>query len=215
MQSRLAKYGSSDEERLAEALSAYPPDEAVSWRPGPSGKKVAYYSGTTSTRMANEVFGPLGWTSEVISSTTNCEAKAGRVFAQSGAKVRVTCLTPNKHGGFAFHEDIGNATSEMKAYGEEAVSTAKIKMQDLAQKKAVTDARKKALRQFGLFLGLCLVDADFVQGIQQRRTRSAVFKRDVPTVSARSPVGSEMPGVSPGVEDEDIELLVADDSEDF
>jgi DNA repair and recombination protein RAD52 len=79
--------------------------EYISQRPGSAGLKLTYAEGWRLINLANDVFGYNGWSSSVLSITTdyvdfNQESK--RYSVGVSALVRVT-LTD----GGTFHEDIG------------------------------------------------------------------------------------------------------------
>ena len=49
-------------------LMLYPPLEALESRKGPSNVNLYYLSNSAAIRLANEVFGPDGWSSSIIAS---------------------------------------------------------------------------------------------------------------------------------------------------
>ncbi|KAH9936020.1 Rad52 22 double-strand break repair protein [Amylocystis lapponica] len=143
--------------------------EFISQRPGPGGgPKLTYAEGWRIINLANEVFGFNGWSSTVVSLTTdfidqNEESK--RFTVGVTAIIRITL----RDG--AFHEDIG--------YGMLENAKSKGAALDKCKKEAVTDGVKRALRNFGNLLGNCLYDKSYTQ---------EVVKIKVPPVSAFSRV---------------------------
>lgn len=90
--------------------------EYVSQRPGPGGgPKLTYVEGWKVINLANDVFGFNGWSSSVVSLTTDyidLNEQSGRYNVGVTAIVRVTL----RDG--AFHEDIGyGACENMKGKG--------------------------------------------------------------------------------------------------
>ncbi|KAH9931027.1 recombination protein Rad52 [Amylocystis lapponica] len=138
--------------------------EFISQRPGPGGgPKLTYAEGWKIINLANEVFGFNGWSSSVVSLTTdfidqNEESK--RFTVGVTAIIRITL----RDG--VFHEDIG--------YGMLENSKSKGAALDKCKKEAVTDGVKRALRNFGNLLGNCLYDKSYTQ---------EVIKIKVPPVS--------------------------------
>ncbi|EMD35475.1 hypothetical protein CERSUDRAFT_53707, partial [Gelatoporia subvermispora B] len=129
--------------------------EYISTRPGPGGgPKLTYAEGWKIINLANEVFGFNGWSSSVVNLTTdyvdfNEESKRYNVGVT--AVVRVTL----RDG--VYHEDVG--------YGNLENSKTKGPALDKCKKEAVTDAVKRALRNFGNLLGNCLYDKQYAQEV--------------------------------------------------
>ncbi|KAI0036102.1 DNA repair protein Rad52/59/22, partial [Vararia minispora EC-137] len=135
--------------------------EYVSQRPSPGGgPKLTYVEGWRIIMLANEVFGFDGWNSSIIHLETDYvdiidETK--RVSCGISATVRVTLRDGT------FHEDVGYGTAEnLKSKGAAL---------DKAKKEAVTDGVKRALRNFGNLLGLCLYEKQFTQEIVKVRAQ--------------------------------------------
>ncbi|KII87877.1 hypothetical protein PLICRDRAFT_111926 [Plicaturopsis crispa FD-325 SS-3] len=129
--------------------------EYISTRAGPGGAgKLTYAEGWKIINLANEVFGFNGWSSTVVSLTTDFldfNEESRRYCTGVTAIVRVTL----RDG--VFHEDIGYGSAEnMKAKGA---------LLEKAKKEAVTDGMKRALRNFGNLLGNCLYDKSYTQEI--------------------------------------------------
>ncbi|KAA1472449.1 hypothetical protein DENSPDRAFT_778506 [Dentipellis sp. KUC8613] len=130
--------------------------EYVSQRPAPGGgPKLTYVEGWKIIGLANEVFGYNGWSSSIVSITTDfidCDPETRRHCVGVTAVVKITL----KDGG-AFHDDVGYGTADnVKSKGAAL---------DKAKKEAVTDGVKRALRNFGNLLGLCLYEKAFAQEI--------------------------------------------------
>ncbi|KAG2363486.1 DNA repair protein Rad52/59/22 [Suillus spraguei] len=129
--------------------------EYISQRPGPGGgPKLTYAEGWKIINIANEVFGFNGWSSQIINMTTdyvdyNEESKR--------CNVGVSCIVRVTLSYGVFHEDVGYGTAENAKGRAQAI--------DKSKKEAVTDAVKRALRNFGSLLGNCLYDKSYTQEI--------------------------------------------------
>ncbi|KAF8439049.1 DNA repair protein Rad52/59/22 [Boletus edulis BED1] len=129
--------------------------EYISQRPGPGGgPKLTYAEGWKIINLANEVFGFNGWSSSVVSVTTdfvdhNEESKKFNVGVT--AIVRVTLRDGT------YHEDLG--------YGMLENGKSKGAALDKCKKEAITDALKRTLRNFGNLLGNCLYDKSYAQEV--------------------------------------------------
>jgi len=128
--------------------------EYVSTRSGPGGGKLHYLAGEKVIGLANEVFGFNGWSSEVRNVHIDfMDEREGKTTMSCTVIVRVTL----KDG--TYHEDIGCGSIEnMKS---KATAIQKVK------KEAATDALKRALRNFGNVLGLCMYDKDYLTKVMK------------------------------------------------
>ena len=128
--------------------------EYISTRPGAGGGKVHYLAAEKVINLANEVLGFNGWSSSVQNvqidfvdeNTTN-----GKITLGLSTIVRVTLRDGT------YHEDIG--------YGHIENCKGKAAAFEKAKKEAVTDAMKRALRNFGNVLGNCLYDKDYLSKV--------------------------------------------------
>jgi len=116
-----------------------------------------YLEGANAIHLANEIFGYDGWSSEVKEvKIEDVEEKGGRYTISSTALIRVTLSKTGVH-----REDIGFGVSENIAGKGKAMKN--------AQKSAVTDALKRALRQFGNALGNCCHDKEYIKAIRRMK----------------------------------------------
>jgi DNA recombination protein Rad52 len=153
-----------DLDELAEKLARIPGPEYISSRPGARGTKIYYLSGDKSSSLANDIFGPNNWGCSVKSVTVDeLDVTPNSIRVSVTAMVKVTCLIPNKYGQFAFHEDLGTGFAQANIRSGVDVAKVKADTVDHAKKSAVTDARKRALRQFGNAVGLFLTDQQAVK----------------------------------------------------
>ncbi|KAF8162507.1 Rad52 22 double-strand break repair protein [Mycena galopus ATCC 62051] len=141
--------------RLQAKLNQKLGPEFISQRPGPGGgPKLTYAEGWKVINVANEVFGFDGWSSNIVSLTTDYmdyNEETRRYNVGVSAVMRVTL----KEG--VFHEDVG--------YGMIENAKAKGMALDKCKKEAVTDGLKRTLRTFGNVLGNCLYDKQYTAEI--------------------------------------------------
>lgn len=125
--------------------------EFISKRQGP-GCNVQYLEGWKAINLANEIFGPNGWSTELK------EFKVDYIEERSGTiNLGLSCIVRVILKDGTFHEDVG--------YGSIERCRSKAMAFDKCKKEAVTDGMKRALRQFGNALGNCLYDKDFLKKI--------------------------------------------------
>ena len=157
--------------------------EFISTRPGGNGMKLTYTEGWKVINLANEVFGFNGWSTAVVNVTcdfADYDPNTQRHSIGIAATVRVTL----RDG--VYHEDIGygmmeNSKSKAAAFDKVCamgrfvfdrrcssfVLTAVSGSTSQCRKEAVTDALKRALRNFGNLLGNCLYDKEYTKEIQK------------------------------------------------
>jgi len=113
----------------------------VSFRSGGGGQKLAYVESWHVIQEANRIFGFDGWSSETIETSLVFEDPKCVSYI---AKVRITV-------GDIVREGTGAGHGRMGGVGDKHES---------AVKEAESDARKRALMQFGDSFGLSLYDKD-------------------------------------------------------
>jgi len=120
----------------------------VSFRSGGGGQQLAYVESWHVIQEANRIFGFDGWSSETIDMKLVSEDKDshGNSIFSYIAKVRITVGDIVREGTGSGHGRGGKMTN-----GEKHES---------AIKEAESDARKRALMQFGDSFGLSLYDKD-------------------------------------------------------
>lgn len=151
----LGKSGSFETSIIQAKLNRRLGPEYVSQRPSPGGgPKLTYVEGWKIIGLANEVFGYNGWCSTVTRIETDfidTDPDSRRCNVGVTAVVKITLRDGT------YHEDIGYGTGEnLKSKGAAL---------DKAKKEAVTDGVKRALRNFGNLLGLCLYEKSFAQEV--------------------------------------------------
>ncbi|KAK0452529.1 RAD52 DNA repair protein [Armillaria borealis] len=142
--------------------------EYISTRPGPGGgPKLTYAEGWKIINLANEVFGFDGWSSSIVTMSTDFmdfDETTRRYSIGITAVVRVTLVASG-----SFHEDVGYGTIEnTKSRGQGL---------DKCKKEAVTDGLKRALRNFGNLLGNCLYDKGYAQEVTKIKVQLPKFDK--------------------------------------
>lgn len=135
----------------------------VKSREGGGGRSLSYIEGHDAIRTANEVFGIGNWSYRVVElSELGVEPieSGDRSGFRAGyrAVVEVEALID---GRVALFSDVG--------YGDSMEYTgSRITVHELASKEAVTDALKRALKNFGDQFGLSLYDKGALKDIEKR-----------------------------------------------
>lgn len=134
-----------EREQRAKLLCQPPRPDMISSRQGNAGQTYSYLSVDAMMAIANSVWGPEGYTKEVIESKVRSAEplNGGRDFQViTTCTVRITVLAS---GAFRDGSGCGSNTSQ---YRDQAWSN--------SIKTAESDATKRALSQFGEYLGLGL-----------------------------------------------------------
>lgn len=133
--------------------------EYISYRQAFNNTHIAYIEGWTAINIANRIFGYNGWSSKLrqikIDYIDECNQ---RYSIGVSAVVRVSLSDGTTR------EDIGFGSADNQRVKSQAIEKTK--------KEAVTDALKRALRQFGNALGNCCYDKEFLKDVK------AVKKQD-------------------------------------
>ncbi|KAG9093612.1 DNA repair protein rad52 [Ceratobasidium sp. UAMH 11750] len=182
--SNLSQFSSAEQLAAMQAkLNKKLGPEFLSQRPGPGGgPKLTYAEGWKVINLANEVFGFNGWSSSVLSITTDYidyNESTQRYNVGVSAVIRVTL----RDG--AFHEDVGfGALENAKGKGMAL---------DKCKKEAVTDGIKRTLRNFGNVLGNCLYDKQYVSEIT--KVKAPVVKLDKDALHRRPDLAGPVPNM--------------------
>lgn len=131
-----------------EKLKGKVPKDQTLKRPGPGNVSLTYLPSYQAIRNANEVFTPSGWACEIksIKSVEKRDTTKNQFTCSTECIVRVYALG-------TFHEDIG--------HGSGAMPTAEM-AKEKAEKEAVSDARKRSLKNFGDYMGNSLYDKKYL-----------------------------------------------------
>lgn len=178
-------YTTKELEDMKTALNKKLGPEFISKRKGPGYNSIQYLEGWKAINLANEIFGPNGWCTELKEFKVDyIDDKHGVISLGLSCIVRVIL----KDG--TFHEDVG--------YGSIENCRGKAMAFDKCKKEAFTDGMKRALRQFGNALGNCLYDKEFLQHIT--KVSSEPVKFDANSLMRRSTTTSKT--ITPKVESE-------------
>lgn len=150
-----------EQQRVASQLLEDTSPAELKSRPGPAGRRLTYIEGWRAIDIANRIFGFNGWSSELRALRINF-CKQGQDSKRWGACVSCTVRITLKDG--TFHEDRGNGSSENQRGEADAVM--------LAEKEAVTDANKRALKNFGRRLGLSLYSNEHLRNLGSTGTKA-------------------------------------------
>lgn len=175
---------SADEERsICQKLDVGLSRQETMQRPGPGGSRLTYIEGWKVIHDANQIFGFNGWSSQVVSLDLRFVDEANHRFSACVcATVRITL----RDG--AYREDRGGGSSDnLRSKGDAILK---------AEKEAVTDATKRALKNFGLRLGLSLYDKQHVRDMnrpQPRMVAGANQGAQTPQASRAAPGVGQVP----------------------
>ena len=145
-------FSASERRSIGSRLAAPIPLVETSTRVGPNGVRIHYLEGWKVINEANSVFRFDGWSLHVVTVEVRekTEIAPGRYSASVSAQVRVTLSDGS------YREDRGGGYADkMRSSGEAILK---------AEKEAVTDATKRALKNFGSRLGLCLYNRAYTRG---------------------------------------------------
>ncbi|GMK55457.1 hypothetical protein CspeluHIS016_0205130 [Cutaneotrichosporon spelunceum] len=141
--------------------------EYVTQRTGHGGGgKLSYIEGWKVINLANDVFGFNGWSSSI----TRLQTDFLDVDANDRVKVGITAIIRITLRDGCYHEDLG--------YGQAENVRGKATALEKAQKEAVTDGIKRALKHFGNVLGNCLYDKEYCKQVQKMRVGPAKWNAD-------------------------------------
>ena len=149
--SAAAEFTNEDLTRMGKRLKLPVPISEASSRPGPGGTRVYYVEGWKVINEANHIFGFNGWSLHVLSTEVRSvdETGMGRFTASVSVHARVSLRDGT------VREDRGGGICEHARSKGEAILK--------AEKEAVTDATKRALKNFGDRLGLCLYNRAYIR----------------------------------------------------
>lgn len=158
-------YSRAEERQVSDLLKHNLGPEFISKRPSPGGRSVHYLEGWKVFNLANEIFGFNGWRSEIMKLEVdycdrNPESKRWDVGVYAIVRVHL------KDG--TYREDTGSGNVENCPKRDMALNK--------SRKEAVTDAFKRAMRQFGPSLGNCLYDSEYLNKL--KTVRSAKYSFD-------------------------------------
>ena len=130
-------------EQIEQELGAKIPRAAVRERDGGGGRRLSYLEGHYVIDRLNQIFGPLGWSKEIIEVKEVVNKTSKGEFPAYLAKVILTIHGKDK------------VVKEAYGYGADKSNQ---NAHELAIKEAVTDGLKVAAKDLGMSLGLALYD---------------------------------------------------------
>ncbi|KAJ2010991.1 DNA repair protein rad52, partial [Coemansia sp. S680] len=152
--SRATPYTRREAHHIQSQLRRYLGPEHVSTRSGAGNSSLSYIEGWRVISMANQIFGFNGWSSKILNFSVDYE-----IESDSRWTVGCSCIVRITLRNGTYREDTGYGMIEnVKSLG---MAYEKIK------KEAVTDAIKRAMRQFGNALGNCVYDKEYVRTVKQ------------------------------------------------
>ncbi|CCI41992.1 unnamed protein product [Albugo candida] len=147
--------------------------ENLSRRPGPRGTRLTYIESCKAIELANQTFGFNGWSCRLLECKEEYrEKKQDKWSIAFSSLVRIEL----KDG--TSHEDVGFGQAD----GQRDLGAAL----EQAKKASISDARKRALRLFGEYLGNSCYDKEGVTSDDQPRFNAA----NTPAVPTRTRLGS-------------------------
>jgi len=171
-------YSLEEEQRIAAALAQEVEPGIVRERPGKGrGGTLHYLEHQQVVGIANRIFGPTGWKSDVKNLQVLvriCDKGKWTV----GVSATVNVELPNGGG----HSDVGWGDAKNFPSESDAVQN--------AIKSAISDARKRALRNFGSALGMCLYDKEYLDSLPEHENKRRKMETTSGTTSAPSNVSA-------------------------
>lgn len=135
----------SEIDKINSLLDEKIPRDVVSLRDGGGGRKLSYLEGWYVIDRLNKIFGPLGWSKEIIDVRQVVNTTKNGEFPAYLVKVRLLV-----------HPE-GSVKASKEGYGYGADKSG-LNAHELAIKEAVTDALKVAAKDLGMSMGLALYD---------------------------------------------------------
>ncbi|GAB0492926.1 hypothetical protein MMPV_004196 [Pyropia vietnamensis] len=172
-----AAFSRHDAERIGRMLDHRLTKSDCKQRAGPSGRKLTYLESWKVIDLANKIFGWDGWSCEMVSS----ELDFVEMTPPRGWSAHATVVLKVTVRGGQCHVDCGTGSTENQRTKADAIS--------LARKEAFTDARKRALKNFGNALGNSLYDRGHLQYMQSARAAQYAAMDSVTDAVMREPMG--------------------------
>ncbi|KAE9031982.1 hypothetical protein PR002_g9421 [Phytophthora rubi] len=149
-------FGAQEQEGVNAFLHQKLGKDSLARRPGPGGRKLTYIESCKAIELANRAFGFNGWSCHIVECKEECKEKKGdRWSIAYSSLVRIEL----KDG--TSHEDVGFGSSD----GQRDLCAAL----EQAKKASISDARKRALRLFGEYLGNSCYDKDHIKDVNSNK----------------------------------------------
>lgn len=151
-------------ESMYAKLAVPVPNEDVSSRTQ-SGKDMHYIEGYKVIDIANDIFGPLGWSQEIVKFEVISSREITRTNQDGTSKVGweygVSCLMRITINDYVNGNIVRVSVKEDVGVGTGVDYNSPVSAYESAAKEAATDAMKRAFRSFGVALGNCLYDKQY------------------------------------------------------
>lgn len=169
-------YTAEEEQRIAAELDKPLELCEVKSRQGNGNITLNYLEGWRATELANSIFGFNGWSCEIKSVVQDylIESESSRIPGRRVYSAAYTCTIRVTLRDGAFQEEVGTGAADELPSRSRAIDTAK--------KGAVTDARKRALREFGRRLGNDLSDPTFMSRLRKRSAPGTASTSAITTI---------------------------------
>ncbi|KAH7479630.1 DNA repair and recombination protein rad22 [Phytophthora ramorum] len=149
-------FASAEQQSVGAFLHQKLGKESLARRPGPGGRKLTYIESCKAIELANSAFGFNGWSCHIVECKEEFKEKKGdRWSVAYSSLVRIEL----KDG--TSHEDVGFGSSD----GQRDLGSAL----EQAKKTSISDARKRALRLFGEYLGNSCYDKEHIKDVNSNR----------------------------------------------
>lgn len=145
----------SNQELIEEKLKKEIPKEFLKVRKGPANVDLLYISRRNAINLANEVFGFDGWKSDIKEFIKEGE----EILSNQQWKISYTATVRITLRDGSYREDIGGGSMQDRD---------KLQANLNAKKKASSDALKRALSQFGDYLGGSLYEKEYTNNILKK-----------------------------------------------
>ncbi|KAJ0394925.1 hypothetical protein P43SY_003144 [Pythium insidiosum] len=149
-------FGATDEANVNAFLHQKLGKENLSRRAGPRGTRLTYIESCKAIELANQAFGFNGWSCRILECKEEYrERKNERWSIGFSSLVRIEL----KDG--TSHEDFGFGQADGQPHLGAAIEQAK--------KASISDARKRALRLFGEYLGNSCYDREHIRDVHSNK----------------------------------------------
>ncbi|GLE08662.1 hypothetical protein PINS_up019977 [Pythium insidiosum] len=180
-------FGPTDEASVNAFLHQKLGKENLSRRAGPRGTRLTYIESCKAIELANQAFGFNGWSCRILECKEEYrERKNERWSIGFSSLVRIELKDGTSHEDFGFGQ----------ADGQPNLGAAI----EQAKKASISDARKRALRLFGEYLGNSCYDREHIRDVHSNKAPAALQSGGVsiPAMSgAARPPSSNGPSNSP------------------
>lgn len=163
------------QERLNKPLTF----NTVSSKPGKGGGSNSYIETNVAISLANEIFGFNGWNTDIIKlDCVKLEHMGNRWTSIYSCLMKITLADGT------YRSDVGVGETSMTTINDAV---------DLSQKKAVSIAIKRCLRQFGNGLGNCLYNEESRNDIEKKKRLNTMKAKGLVPKTTATPSKPQTP----------------------